>query len=117
MTSYEHSSQLLRWTLTPEELARRREASNRRTVDAISKCSHAKKHGERQPPLSTEEETILRRFWEGKVQDVCNAFHFPNKIQATAVTYLKRFYTDNSVMDDVPKHIMLSCIYLACKVC
>eukprot|EP00958_Prasinococcus_capsulatus_P011714 scaffold1167_cov418-Prasinococcus_capsulatus_cf.AAC.27 len=116
MTSYQHSSQRLRWTLTAEELASRRAGANRATVDAIMNCSQASKNVHRLSPLNVEEEGVLRRVWEGKVQHVCNAFHFPNKIQATAVTYLKRFYIENSVMDDVPKQIMLSCIYLACKI-
>jgi cyclin H len=30
--------------------------------------------------------------------------------------YLKRFYLNNSVMDHHPKHIMVTCVYLACKV-
>jgi hypothetical protein len=36
--------------------------------------------------------------------------------QATAILYFKRFYQKWSVMEHDPKHIMLTCIYLSCKV-
>ncbi|KAL6529853.1 hypothetical protein OROGR_015476 [Orobanche gracilis] len=53
--------------------------------------------------LKTEEE-LLRAFYEFKIQDVCDAFRFPRKIQATALIYFKRFYLQ-----------WLTCIYAACK--
>ncbi|KAK3019411.1 hypothetical protein RJ639_004661, partial [Escallonia herrerae] len=74
----------------------------------------AEKHS-RTKPLKTEEEHLLRAFYEFKIQDVCDAFKFPRKIQATALLYFKRFYLLWSVMEHHPKHIMLTCIYTACK--
>ncbi|RZC55364.1 hypothetical protein C5167_014209 [Papaver somniferum] len=67
-------------------------------------------------PLSTEEEQLMRVFYEHKIQEVCGAFGFPHKIQATAITYFKRFYLQWSVMEHHPKHIMLTCVYTSCKV-
>eukprot|EP00252_Welwitschia_mirabilis_P005313 TRINITY_DN15818_c0_g1_i1.p1 TRINITY_DN15818_c0_g1~~TRINITY_DN15818_c0_g1_i1.p1 ORF type:complete len:333 (+),score=72.01 TRINITY_DN15818_c0_g1_i1:456-1454(+) len=67
-------------------------------------------------PLSVDEELLMRRFYEQKIQEVCGAFKFPHKIQATAIIYFKRFYLRWSVMEHDPKHIMLTCIYLSCKV-
>jgi hypothetical protein len=32
-------------------------------------------------PLSCEEEQMMRRFYEQKIQEVCKAFKFPHKIQ------------------------------------
>ncbi|KAK2985369.1 hypothetical protein RJ640_029326 [Escallonia rubra] len=74
----------------------------------------AEKHS-RTKPLKTEEEHLLRAFYEFKIQDVCDAFKFPRKIQATALLYFKRFYLLWSVMEHHPKLIMLTCIYTACK--
>lgn len=38
--------------------------------------------GEKRPkPLKVEEEQLLRAFYEFKIQDVCDAFKFPRKIQ------------------------------------
>ncbi|KAH8961129.1 hypothetical protein BDL97_05G034500 [Sphagnum fallax] len=67
-------------------------------------------------PLTLAEELVIRRFYEQKIQQVSAAFSFPNKIQATAILYFKRFYQKWSVMEHDPKHIMLTCIYLSCKV-
>lgn len=51
-----------------------------------------------------------------KIQQVCAAFSFPHKIQATAILYFKRFFLNWSVMEHDPKQIMLTCIYISCKV-
>lgn len=92
-------------------------------------CS-ADKHS-RPKALKTEEEQLLRAFYEFKIQDVCDAFKFPRKIQvimslvsmarimhdhdsnlqfyvvqATALIYFKRFYLQWSVMEHHPKNIM-----------
>ncbi|KAG5626126.1 hypothetical protein H5410_011344 [Solanum commersonii] len=76
----------------------------------------AKDNAEKRPkPLKVEEEQLLRAFYEFKIQDVCDAFKFPRKIQATALIYFKRFYLLWSVMEHHPKDIMLTCIYAACK--
>ncbi|XWS58176.1 hypothetical protein CRYUN_Cryun08bG0012400 [Craigia yunnanensis] len=58
----------------------------------------------------------MRVFYENKLREVCSAFYFPNKIQATALIYFKRFYLQWSVMEHHPKHIMLTCVYAACKI-
>jgi cyclin ccl1 len=67
-------------------------------------------------PLSADEERFMRAFYEAKVQEVCSAFAFPHKIQATALQYFKRFYLQWSVMQHHPKEIMLTCVYAACKI-
>ncbi|KAH7650612.1 CyclinH/Ccl1 protein [Dioscorea alata] len=80
---------------------------------------HDQRENERQStskPLTSEEEQLMRVFYEQKIQEVCGAFMFPHKIQATAIIYFKRFYLQWSVMEHHPKHIMLTCIYASCKV-
>ncbi|EHA8587605.1 Cyclin-H1-1 [Cocos nucifera] len=67
-------------------------------------------------PLNCDEEQLMRVFYEQKIQEVCAAFKFPHKIQATAIIYFKRFYLQWSVMEHHPKHIMLTCVYASCKV-
>ncbi|XP_052208933.1 cyclin-H1-1 isoform X2 [Diospyros lotus] len=84
-------------------------------TDTTDTKENAEKHS-RPKPLKTEEEQLLRAFYEFKIQDVCDAFKFPRKIQATALIYFKRFYLQWSVMEHHPKDIMLTCIYAACKV-
>ncbi|CAN7125465.1 unnamed protein product, partial [Brassica rapa subsp. narinosa] len=67
-------------------------------------------------PLSVDEELFMRAFYEAKVQEVCSAFEFPHKIQATTLQYFKRFYLQWSVMQHHPKEIMLTCVYASCKI-
>ena len=50
------------------------------------------------------------------MQQVCKALTFPAKVAAAAVLFFKRFYLSFSSLDHDPKNIMLTCIYLACKV-
>ncbi|GJP73294.1 hypothetical protein CLOP_g4030 [Closterium sp. NIES-67] len=66
--------------------------------------------------LSEEEERVMCRYYEGKIQEVCSAFRFPYKIYSTSLQYFKRFFLVCSVMEHDPKGIMLTAIYIACKV-
>ncbi|CAI5523523.1 unnamed protein product [Closterium sp. Naga37s-1] len=70
----------------------------------------------RPKPLSEEEERVMCRYYEGKIQEVCAAFRFPYKIYSTSLQYFKRFFLVCSVMEHDPKSIMLTVIYIACKV-
>ena len=40
----------------------------------------------------------------------------PSACRGTAFHYFKRFYLNNSVMDYHPKEILVTSVYLACKV-
>ncbi|XP_014212754.1 cyclin-H [Copidosoma floridanum] len=68
--------------------------------------------------LSVAEERILQRFYESQLKEFCKRFTppMPKSTIATALHYFKRFYLRNSVMDYHPKEILVTCVYLACKV-
>lgn len=66
--------------------------------------------------MTLEEEQKLLKYYACKIQGICQALHFPDKVRATALTFLKRAYLSFSVLDHNPKNIMLACIYLAGKV-
>lgn len=137
MADFTTSTHRKRWILNPHDLMRRYQAANQRAVDALQKYGATRvevqtdgsltypgaggdgengRKGSLPEHLSIDEELLLRRFYENKIQQVCAAFRLPNKIQATAIMYFKRFYQQWSVMEHDPKNIMLTCIYLACKV-
>ncbi|XP_013594985.1 PREDICTED: cyclin-H1-1-like [Brassica oleracea var. oleracea] len=117
-------------------IAERYKAANQRAVQLVEKCGTTqvevdasglltypieKGDAGDQPdkklkPLSVDEERFMRAFYEAKVQEVCSAFEFPHKIQATALQYFKRFYLQWFVMQHHPKEIMLTCVYAACKI-
>ncbi|XP_033232097.1 cyclin-H [Belonocnema kinseyi] len=68
--------------------------------------------------LSDAEERTLVRYYEGHLRDLGKRFSpkMPSATVATALHYFKRFYLRNSVMDFHPKEILVTCVYLACKV-
>ncbi|KAF7993404.1 hypothetical protein HCN44_007907 [Aphidius gifuensis] len=68
--------------------------------------------------LTNLEERTLLRFYELQLRDFCKRFMpvMPKATIATALHYFKRFYLRNSVMDYHPKEILVTCVYLACKV-
>lgn len=56
--------------------------------------------------LGAEEENVLVKLYIVKVTQICGLFRFPEEVEATAITYLKRFYLKNTVMDWHPKNVM-----------
>ncbi|KAL3629519.1 hypothetical protein CASFOL_026741 [Castilleja foliolosa] len=137
MADFTTSTHRAKWIFTPQDLKEKYKDANKRAKQALEKYGSTRmevdidgsftyaepqrdakdsseKHS-RPKALKTEEEQLLRAFYEFKIQDVCDAFKFPRKIQATALIYFKRFYLQWSVMEHHPKNIMLTCIYAACK--
>ena len=56
--------------------------------------------------MNADEENLLVKLYIGKVPQLCGHLHFPEEVEATAITYLKRFYLKNTVMDWHPKNVM-----------
>ncbi|XVF57474.1 hypothetical protein PTKIN_Ptkin06aG0208200 [Pterospermum kingtungense] len=136
MADFQTSTHRANWIFTPQELVEKYKAANQRAIQTLEKCGttqmevdadgslsypepisrdNADKHS-RPKPINIEEEQFMRAFYENKLREVCSAFYFPNKIQATALIYFKRFYLQWSVMEHHPKNIMLTCVYAACKI-
>lgn len=40
----------------------------------------------------------------------------PRRVLGTALTYLKRIYVSHSCLEHDPQQLLLTCLYLACKV-
>ncbi|KAG9141651.1 hypothetical protein Leryth_015338 [Lithospermum erythrorhizon] len=137
MADFQTSTHKAKWIFSQQDLKEKYKAANQRARQALEKYgatrmkvdidgsfsyaelqSDANDNAEKQSrpkPLKVEDEQLLRAFYEFKIQDVCDAFKFPRKIQATTLIYFKRFYLQWSVMEHHPKDIMLTCIYAACK--
>jgi cyclin H len=60
--------------------------------------------------LTADEEQLLVKLYITKIPQLCGHFRFPEEVEATAVSYLKRFYLKNTVMDWHPKNVM--CVYV-----
>ncbi|XP_053313778.1 cyclin-H [Spea bombifrons] len=114
---YHNSTQRKFWTFPSEdELARLR-------VQANGKC-RARIRATGKPQLleifclESQEELIICKYYEKRLIDFCNNFKptMPKSVLGTACMYFKRFYLNNSVMEHHPRIIMLTCVFLACKV-
>eukprot|EP00268_Persea_americana_P041950 TRINITY_DN4193_c0_g1_i7.p1 TRINITY_DN4193_c0_g1~~TRINITY_DN4193_c0_g1_i7.p1 ORF type:complete len:323 (+),score=53.15 TRINITY_DN4193_c0_g1_i7:225-1193(+) len=139
MADFQTSTHRAKWIFTPRDLMEKYQATNQRAIKILEQYGATRlevnvdgtvsypepqfgtKDGATQrpslpKPLNTEEEQLMRVFYEQKIQEVCAAFGFPHKIQGTAIIYFKRFYLQWSVMEHHPKHIMLTCIYASCKI-
>ncbi|CAJ2628699.1 cyclin-H1-1 isoform X1 [Trifolium pratense] len=138
MADFQTSTHRSKWIFSPQKLVEKYTDANQRAKQTLEQCgatlmevdadgslsypesqTTANNSGEKHSrikPLSIEEEQCIKVFYENKLQEVCNNFHFPHKIQATALIFFKRFYLQWSVMEHQPKNIMLTCIYAACKI-
>lgn len=72
--------------------------------------------------VSLQEVLSLLRFYEKHILKICEQFKFPLKVQVTALYFFKRVFLVfsprevNGKAPKLPKNVMLTCIYLACKV-
>ncbi|XP_076338318.1 cyclin H isoform X2 [Tachypleus tridentatus] len=114
---FSSSTQCKYWLFTSEQqLAKLRDEANKRFIDA-----HRRGTKDDVVPscfLTPAEERMLCKQFECTLRDFCKKFQppMPRSVVGTSLNYFKRFYLHNSVMDYHPKHIMATCVYLACKV-
>ncbi|KAF9240914.1 cyclin-like protein [Melanogaster broomeanus] len=114
---YEASTQFKSWRFSPEQLVVVRESLNSAAVAAIRNTFEADEPGSSAHVsfLDAEEEHLLVKLYITKIPQLCGHFRFPEEVEATAITYLKRFYLRNTVMDWHPKNVMLTALFLATK--
>jgi cyclin H len=62
--------------------------------------------------LNADEEVLLVKLYLSKISQLCALFKFPEEVEATAMSYLKRFYLKNTVMDWHPMNVMYA--FMAC---
>ncbi|XP_014282955.1 cyclin-H [Halyomorpha halys] len=113
---FPQSSQRRNWMFKDEsELQSLRVAANKKFVDEFKSRLDT---NAQQAMLSAEEEKTLLRFYEFQMRDLCKRFvpPMPKAVIGCAFNYFKRFYLNNSVMNFHPKEILVTCVYLACKV-
>ncbi|BES97951.1 unnamed protein product [Nesidiocoris tenuis] len=110
------STQRKHWMFKDEaELYALRVETNRKYIENYLSKFGAAAH----PVLSVEEEKALLKFYEySMMRDIYKRFQppMPKAVIGTAFNYFKRFYLNNSVMNYHPKEILVTCVYLSCKV-
>ncbi|KAH9387659.1 hypothetical protein TYRP_008851 [Tyrophagus putrescentiae] len=99
-----------------EELSLRRVKANE---SFISECEDKlQANNDNIPYLKVDEEANLVNFYLSILIDFCCKFKppMPKNVISTSVHYFKRFYLNNSAMEHHPKHIMVTCVFLATKI-
>ncbi|KAL1410893.1 hypothetical protein Q8F55_001836 [Vanrija albida] len=127
---YHESSQFRHWRYSRARLAALRAELNEKSKEVTKRNMAAEKeaqlslgHAFTDPPppttyLSVDEELLLVRFYCKQASDICRqGFGLSEQVETTAISYMKRFYLKNSVMEWHPKSIMPTCIFLASKTC
>lgn len=107
------STQLKFWTFSgTTELNRLRTEANKKFIDDQSSKEAIGSF------LTADEETKIRRHYEYVIKDFCSKFQppMPKYVVGTCLTFFKRIYLHNSVMDYHPRDIFHTVVYLACKV-
>ncbi|KAH9835672.1 cyclin-like protein, partial [Rhodofomes roseus] len=114
---YEASTQYRHWRFSPEDLAHTRASLNTAAVSLIRDAFEADeaRSSANVSFLNADEESLLVKLYLTKIPQLCSLFQFPEEVEATAMTYLKRFYLKNTVMDWHPKNVMLTALFLATK--
>ncbi|KAH7883723.1 cyclin-like protein [Phlebopus sp. FC_14] len=114
---YEASTQYKSWRYSPEQLAVVRKSLNSAAVSVIRNTFEADEPGSSANIsfLDAGDEQLLVKLYITKIPHLCGHFRFPEEVEATAITYLKRFYLKNTVMDWHPKNVMLTALFLATK--
>ncbi|KAF8559219.1 cyclin-like protein [Imleria badia] len=115
--SYDASTQSINWRFSPERLLVVRSTLNAAAVAAIRSTFEADEAGSSANVsfLNAQEEQLLVKLYITKIPQLCGHFRFPEEVEATAISYLKRFYLRNTVMDWHPKNVMLTALFLATK--
>ncbi|KIM67175.1 hypothetical protein SCLCIDRAFT_108940 [Scleroderma citrinum Foug A] len=114
---YESSTQFKSWRYSPEQLRQVRQTLNVAAVEAIRKTIEESEPGSSASLsfLQSNDELVLVKLYVTKIPQLCGHFRFPEEVEATAISYLKRFYLKNTVMDWHPKNVMLTALFLATK--
>ncbi|KAI8394583.1 Cyclin, N-terminal domain [Nakaseomyces glabratus] len=126
---YRHSSQFRLWSFTPDKLLQKRTETNARAVVVIEEKLRAfkEKHKDeltpdvakvidsKATPITTEEELKLVNFYAQKVQVIAQKMSLPTEVVATSISFFRRFFLENSVLEVEPKDIVHTTIFLACK--
>ncbi|KAI0002037.1 cyclin-like protein [Russula vinacea] len=114
---FQSSTQYRNWRFSVEQLKATRAALNQAAVAAIRNTFESDSPGSSSDVqfLEANEEHLLVKLYIIKISQLCGHFRFPEEVEATGITYLKRFYLKNTVMDWHPKNVMLTALYLATK--
>ncbi|KAG8742917.1 hypothetical protein FRC12_015197 [Ceratobasidium sp. 428] len=116
---YEASTQHKNWRFSPEQLAASRKSLNAAAVKGIKDLLEKESPGSSEGVkfLDADEEHALVTYYARVVTSMCARIGLAEEVEATAVSYLKRFYLKNTVMDWHPMNVTITALFLATKTC
>ncbi|KAG9078825.1 hypothetical protein FS749_009118, partial [Ceratobasidium sp. UAMH 11750] len=116
---YESSTQYRNWRFSPEQLAASRKSLNAAAVKGIQDLLEKESPGSSEGVnfLNADEEHALVTYYARVVTSMCARIGLAEEVEATAVSYLKRFYLKNTVMDWHPMNVTITVLFLATKTC
>ncbi|WVO16712.1 hypothetical protein L204_104393 [Cryptococcus depauperatus] len=128
LSPFHESSQFKHWRFSLAALETLRLELNSKSVEVAKRNTELEKKAQKSlghdipdPPPSTTyltvaDELLLLRFYCLQVSKICRqGFGLSEAVESTAISYVKRFYLKNSVMEWHPKIIMPTCLFLAAK--
>nr|ODN89598.1 cyclin H [Cryptococcus depauperatus CBS 7841] len=128
LSPFHESSQFKHWRFSLAALETLRSELNSKSVEVAKRNTELEKKAQKSlghdipdPPPSTTyltvaDELLLLRFYCLQVSKICRqGFGLSEAVESTAISYVKRFYLKNSVMEWHPKIIMPTCLFLAAK--
>ncbi|KAF8004863.1 hypothetical protein HF325_000320 [Metschnikowia pulcherrima] len=65
--------------------------------------------------ISFEEEQRYLHFFGQQIVQICAHFKMPTQVKATAISFFRKFYLVNSVMEYRPRNILYTAVFLAAK--
>ncbi|CAE6418887.1 unnamed protein product [Rhizoctonia solani] len=114
---YESSTQFKHWRFSPEQLAKSRRELNHAAVESLKKLLEQEEPGSTSTVqfLTPEEERALVVYYARVIGSMCVRIGLSEEVEATATSYLKRFYLKNTVMDWHPMNVTITILFLATK--
>ncbi|PWN37363.1 cyclin-like protein [Meira miltonrushii] len=129
--TYMLSSQARNWRFSARQIAKMRKDGNEAAQKRLREIWQRERElplmgGEEEEPeasssstpiefLDVDDEQALISYYFTRVRQLVKAFSLPELVEATTITFIKRFYLRNTCMDFHSKHIVLTCLFLAAK--
>ncbi|TIA61579.1 cyclin-like protein [Aureobasidium pullulans] len=109
---YRTSTQFRLWSFSESALLSLRQNTHEAAVQQAR--SYLPESSLASLPSAQDELRLVQRYCD-QIRSTSDFFQWPVNVKATAVQYLKRFYTTNSVITYPPKEIYKSVLFLASK--
>lgn len=130
---YRNSTQYQMWSFNRKQLAQMRQKANKKgRKEALERFDRARIQFMAENPMFTpencdfltpeilnlitvEEEQSFLRFISTQIVQICAHFNMPTQVRATLMSFFRKFYLINSVMEYRPKNIAYTIVFLAAK--